>query len=315
MDAVRNAQVRPTTRPGTSQARTGNTNAGPSSEFGANTTRLTRVPLSEGRSTLSEKALLAINVSPTASERDVFSLQPLAEPKTRPDTMRPDTMRNLYRVQRSVSMLKRFARHVEACQHLQLAQPDPERGIALTGGGKRTAWPPQPIATLENLSSTTHRAPPPPDEDMCADTIHTLKELICLVVGLNFDARIDVYKIDETPKKRLQNMMRNQLVIEHLIKLIDLAVRQSVGPVARVLSVWDALAKRRGRRGRRGRRARGGRRVRRVGGTHHECDMLRYVPPASPFNVHGTRRRDCGPCCSHLPCACCRSGASTLGRA
>ena len=58
---------------------------------------------------------------------------------------------------------------------------------------------------------------------MCDDVAHTLRVLICLVAGLPYERGMNVFQIEDLPKKRMQSLLRSQHLIEHLLKLIDLA--------------------------------------------------------------------------------------------
>ena len=51
--------------------------------------------------------------------------------------------------------------------------------------------------------------------------IHVLKQLACWLVGTEYAPGMDVHRIDDVPKKRLQSMLRAQLTIEYLVKLVE----------------------------------------------------------------------------------------------
>ena len=162
-------------------------------------------------------ALMHISLSPTASEKDVFGVQPLGLPDEH-----PDELRQLHRVQRGLAMLRRFERHLSqrhAERRPARPQPHGRAHSESTAVGREAA----PLVTLSELKHAAADVVEPPEPGMCEDAAHALKDLACLVVGMNYDQRIDVFKIDETPKKRTQNLLRQQLAIEHLIKIIDLA--------------------------------------------------------------------------------------------
>ena len=161
-----------------------------------------------------DRGLLALGVSPECSTRDVFCMQPLVQPD-----QKNEGVRHLHRVQRAAAMLRRFAHHLEG--RSAAAQ-------SVVAGAARHRVSIQAIASRE----MAFKPPPPPDAEMQADVVRTLKELICLVVGIRYDGRVDVFKIDETPKKRLQNLLRHQLVIEHLMRVIELAWKHFFGEKA-----------------------------------------------------------------------------------
>ena len=62
----------------------------------------------------------------------------------------------------------------------------------------------------------------PPDAEKTATMIVAIRELSCLVVSVNHSAGLDVLKMDDVPKKRLQSLLRSQMCIEYLIKLVQL---------------------------------------------------------------------------------------------
>ena len=42
----------------------------------------------------------------------------------------------------------------------------------------------------------------------------------CFLVGAEYKPNVNVLHIDDVPKKRLQSMLRAQLAIEYLVKLV-----------------------------------------------------------------------------------------------
>ena len=183
------------------------------------------------------KLQLPISLSATASEKDVFGVQPLALP----GSSSTETLRQLHIAQRDIAMLTRFARHLQVRAEESREREKQNKAYKAFSVGKSKGRRESKSLNLADVGSLaeamgkdsgkaegkdkgTHMLPP--DKDLCDDVVFALKELACLAVGLNYKeaaGRIDVFKIDETPKKRVQNLLRNQLAIEHLIKIVDIA--------------------------------------------------------------------------------------------
>ena len=83
----------------------------------------------------------------------------------------------------------------------------------------------------------------PPPEDTTLVLIQTLKELACFVVGAEYRPGTDVMQIIDVPKKRLQSLLRSQLAIEYLVKVVEHCwVHYFERSVARVKLTRDAAS-------------------------------------------------------------------------
>ena len=61
----------------------------------------------------------------------------------------------------------------------------------------------------------------PPDPAAVSKVYAVLAELCCVATQVKFVPGMDAFKIDEMPKKRAQNLLRSQLAIEYIVKLVE----------------------------------------------------------------------------------------------
>eukprot|EP00966_Prymnesium_polylepis_P027693 640325-Prymnesium_polylepis.1 len=128
-----------------------------------------------------------------------------------------------------MAVLKRYVADLEA--HIDSKKrPPPARAAGGLGGlggigtprlgGGGMGFGGIALSDLNKAAAATTVAPP--DKEKTEAMIVALKELSCILVAVPYSSGLDVIKIDDVPKKRLQSLLRSQMCIEYLIKLVKL---------------------------------------------------------------------------------------------
>lgn len=156
---------------------------------------------------------LSLKLVSEVSEKDVINLQPA----------QPEVLRNMHRTRRLMAVLKRYVADLEA--HIRSAggQVIPASGLpkdAAEANAAISGW--SQTISLTQLGKAMRSAVPPPNKEKTERVIVAIKNLTCMLVMLPCSERIDVLKIDDVPKKRVQSLLRSQLCIEYLVKLVQL---------------------------------------------------------------------------------------------
>ena len=202
-----------------------------------------RTEKSSGKGKTQDKELKKLALVTESSGKDVFSLQPVHD----------GSLASLHRVQRLLAVVKRFmadlqsqGRSADEKSKTPPATPGGAAGLTSMDAMAKAYGTPalRKRASRETAAACTR----PPDPAAVSKVYAVLAELCCVATQVKFVPGMDAFKIDEMPKKRAQvwlaatvttadcttatatspppalpaqNLLRSQLAIEYIVKLVE----------------------------------------------------------------------------------------------